>query len=284
MATRPENICPPEIYYNQDEAVKYTNSTRIIEIQEQLTERCIELLNIPEDEEQLILDIGCGSGLSGAQLSEHNHHWVGIDISRDMLNVAAERESEGDLYEIDMGQGFNFRHGVFDSAISVSALQWLCVASKKSYNPVARLKKFFQSLYNCLRAGGKAVLQFYPDGAQQLEMITTAAMKCGFGGGVIVDYPNSAKAKKLYLVIQAGGDTREQNIVMMNGLEDENEEEAKFNAAQKQKQIHKAKKPKIKSKEWIQNKKERQRAQGREVRPDSKYTGRKRSGPSKYLK
>jgi 18S rRNA (guanine1575-N7)-methyltransferase len=40
-------------------------------------------------------------------------------------------------------------------------------------------------------------------------MITTAAMRCGFGGGVIVDYPNSSKAKKLYLVISAGGDSRE---------------------------------------------------------------------------
>lgn len=69
--------------------------------------------------------------------------WLGIDISRDMLDVAVSRESEGELFEMDMGQGFNFRHGVFDSAISVSALQWLCVASKKCHNPVGRMKKFF---------------------------------------------------------------------------------------------------------------------------------------------
>lgn len=36
-------------------------------------------------------------------LSDNGHTWVGIDISRDMLDVAAERESEGDLYEVDMG-------------------------------------------------------------------------------------------------------------------------------------------------------------------------------------
>lgn len=65
-------------------------------------------------------------------------------------------------------------------------------------------------------------------------MITTAAMKCGFGGGVIVDYPNSAKAKKLYLVITAGGDSREQTIVMKDGLKgdlDGEDDEAKFHAA-----------------------------------------------------
>ena len=36
--------------------------------------------------------------------------------------------------------------------------------------------------------------------------------------------------------------------------------------------------PSIKSREWIQNKKERQRKQGKDVVHDSKYTGRKR-GP-----
>jgi len=32
-------------------------------------------------------------------------------------------------------------------------------------------------------------------------MITSAAMKSGFTGGLVVDYPNSTKAKKYYLVI-----------------------------------------------------------------------------------
>ena len=35
-------------------------------------------------------------------------------------------------------------------------------------------------------------------------MITNAAMKNGFTGGLIVDYPNSQKAKKYYLFLMAG--------------------------------------------------------------------------------
>lgn len=35
-------------------------------------------------------------------------------------------------------------------------------------------------------------------------MITSAAMKSGFTGGLVVDYPNSTRAKKYYLVIEAG--------------------------------------------------------------------------------
>ena len=35
-------------------------------------------------------------------------------------------------------------------------------------------------------------------------MITSAAMKNGFTGGLIVDFPNSKKAKKYFLFLMAG--------------------------------------------------------------------------------
>lgn len=50
-----------------------------------MTERCIELLVLPEDTPCLLLDIGCGSGLSGSVLEEYGHMWIGIDISSAML-------------------------------------------------------------------------------------------------------------------------------------------------------------------------------------------------------
>jgi 18S rRNA (guanine1575-N7)-methyltransferase len=35
-------------------------------------------------------------------------------------------------------------------------------------------------------------------------MITSAALKAGFLGGIVVDFPNSSKKKKMYLVLTAG--------------------------------------------------------------------------------
>lgn len=256
MSKRPEHENPPEVYYNDTVARKYAQSSRIRNIQKKMTERAIELLNLPS-EPCHILDVGCGSGLSGKVLAQHGHSWVGMDISTSMLGIAksAELQSSDDdddddvpsyrrntpfgqlplledeeaeeaeesevdddeenlrsgtarrFVEVlagDMGAGVPFRPGVFDGVISISAVQWLCYVDRKGHVPQRRLRTLFQSLYNCLRRGARAVIQFYPENATQMNMITQAAMKCGFGGGMVVDYPHSARAKKYFLVLYAG--------------------------------------------------------------------------------
>ena len=45
-----------------------------------------------------------------------------------MLDVAQERDVEGDVCLHDLGQGLPLRPGTFDGAISISAVQWLCNA------------------------------------------------------------------------------------------------------------------------------------------------------------
>lgn len=104
----------------------------------------------------------------------------------------------------DVGQGLCFKPGTFDGCISISALQWLCNADKKGHNPAKRLHKFFSSLYSSMSRGSRAVFQFYPENPQQVELITTQAMKAGFTGGLVVDYPNSTRAKKIFLCLFAG--------------------------------------------------------------------------------
>lgn len=304
--SRPELTGHASHFYNAKEAKKYDSSSRMIGVQREITERAIELLRLPPVSEKpsFILDVGCGSGLSGQVLEEHGHVWLGCDVSRDMLEVANERierkrldaingddsddsdnemndsendnESEkassGDLMHHDMGTGLPFRPATFDACISISALQWLCYSNTSAQVPKKRLTRFFSSLYQVLRRGGRAVLQFYPETAEQAVLISECAAKVGFAGGVVVDYPNSAKAKKHYLVL-----TFDRGYSAPKGLSDTGLErgQVRVDAARREKpKVRKRKNGK--SKDWILNKKESQRKKGKDVRPDTKYTGRKR--------
>jgi 18S rRNA (guanine1575-N7)-methyltransferase len=342
--SRPELTGRPELFYNTREARKYDSSSRMMGVQRDITERAIELLRLnPDGPPCLILDVGCGSGLSGKVLEDHGHVWVGCDISRDMLTVAKERmvrkngngekdngdetdddqeeESDddeelddanddddsnnrkpkfvstradrGDLLHHDMGTGLPFRAGVFDACVSVSALQWLCYGNSSQQNPKQRLARFFSSLYSVLKRGGRAVLQFYPETPEQAVLISEAATRVGFAGGVVIDYPNSAKAKKHYLVLSfdkgskqraaAGAATSSLTAASAAASAPQHVSVAAAAAAahsKKRKPVAVRKNKGVKTKEWILHKKESQRKKGKDVRPDSKYTARRR--PHKF--
>lgn len=287
MANRPELIAPPEIFYDDTEARKYTSSSRIIDIQAKLSERALELLALPGDGvPRLLLDIGCGSGLSGETLSENGHQWIGLDISQSMLNIALEREVEGDLLLGDMGQGLGLRPGVVDGAISISAVQWLCNADKASHEPRLRLKAFFGSLYRCLARGARAVFQIYPESVAQRELILGAAMRAGFAGGVVVDYPHSSKSRKEFLVLTCGppsisSEAPKGKVGDMESCSDDESSGDEENRTVCISDRHRPrKKQKItkkgKGREWVLKKKEQMRRKGCAVPPDTKYTARKR--------
>lgn len=56
-----------------------------------------------------------------------------------MLDVARERDVEGDVAQLDLGHGLPIRPGSFDGAISISALQWLCNAVRGERGPGSAL-------------------------------------------------------------------------------------------------------------------------------------------------
>ncbi|XP_052201058.1 18S rRNA (guanine-N(7))-methyltransferase RID2 [Diospyros lotus] len=286
--SRPELEAPPEIFYNDEEARKYTSSSRIIQIQADLSERALELLALPDDGvPKLLLDIGCGSGLSGETLSEHGHQWIGLDISQSMLDIALEREVEGDLLLGDMGQGLGLRPGVIDGAISISAVQWLCNADKSSHEPRLRLKAFFGSLYRCLARGARVVFQVYPESVAQRELILASAMRAGFAGGVVVDYPHSTKKRKEYLVLTCGPPSLSTATPKSIGKDEESCSDDDESSGDEENQTvgisdrHRPRKKrkiskKGKGREWVLKKKEQMRKKGNVVPPDSRYTARKR--------
>jgi 18S rRNA (guanine1575-N7)-methyltransferase len=269
--SRPEDILPPDLFYNDVESRKYTTSSRVKNIQASMTNRALELLDL--DSPSLILDIGCGSGLSGEILSDVTeeeggpHTWFGMDISSSMLAEALDRDVEGDMLLADMGQGIPFRAGTFDAAISISAIQWLCNAESSDVTPEGRLKRFFDGLYMSLKRGGKAVCQFYPKNAAQRSMISNAAIKAGFGAGILEDDPDT-KSLKVYLVLTVGGGDVSGTV---RNMSDVDIQDARKKDRKRGKEFEKKG-----SKQWIMRKKAQSEAKGKIVKPNSKFTGRRR--------
>lgn len=72
-----------------------------------MTYRALELLNLPPDEPAFLLDIGCGSGLSGEILDDEGYVWTGVDIAPSML-----------------GKCYCMRYALIDSEWGIQRLRW----------------------------------------------------------------------------------------------------------------------------------------------------------------
>ena len=159
--SRPEHLSGGATsHYTTKAAAQYQSNNRMRQVQMELSKRALELMGIPAGLSYLILDIGCGGGFSHEPFLRNGHVCVGMDINRTMLNnaVAAPRRRQkrqrgggddggggsgeatittttpegygcADVLESDMGDGLGFRRNIFDGAISISALQWLCYPS-----------------------------------------------------------------------------------------------------------------------------------------------------------
>lgn len=105
-----------------------------------------------------------------------------------------------------------------------------------------------------------------------------------------MDYPNSTKAKKHYLVLSF--DKHYKTPSGLNGAEgivgiddDDGQPQRTVRTVRVERDQGKKKRPPkkkkgVKTKEWIIHKKETQRKKGKNVRPDTKYTARRR--PTKF--
>lgn len=196
--------------------------------------------------------------------------------------TAISPSSIHDFLLADMGQGVGFRPGTFDGAISISALQWLCHSNKSSERPRDRLTRLFRTLFASLSRGARAVFQLYPDHPSQLDLILGCATKAGFSGGLVVDYPHSARARKYYLCLMSGSAAFGSSLPAGLQGDEMQEQEEQVDCARRRRQLQEAaasrkkRKRPVKDREWVLRKKELARKRGQEVAPDSKYTARKR--------
>ncbi len=185
-------------YFNSENIKKYAKSKSMMRIQEKITMRALELLEIRSSKIR-ILDAGCGPGFAALYLKEIGFEIVALDIISDFLicyNLTEVNPLVADMCYLP------FKPNSFDAIISISALQWIFrdIYNKKME---ALLIKLTKSFYKTLKNNSKAVIQFYPKNNEIMEKIGNLFISnTNFKGNFIIDNPNNAKKRKIFLLLK----------------------------------------------------------------------------------
>lgn len=184
-------------YFKGNVLVQYANSKNIMRIQEKITKRALELLNLKKDD-ALILDAGCGAGFAAIYLKEIGYRIVALDIISEFLNVYDIKE----LNPINADMCFPpFKPNTFDAIISISALQWVFrdINNKLMH---LMLKNLSKSFFKILKPNGRVIIQFYPKSNELMKRIGKIITDhTDFDGKFIVDNPNRQKKRKIFLLL-----------------------------------------------------------------------------------
>jgi len=93
----------------------------------------------PQIEGSRILDVGCGTGILCAALSEKSESYVGVDLSEESLRVASQASPDGNFVHADMTQ-LPFEAETFDFAFAITSLEF-CADKSRALGEVARCLK-----------------------------------------------------------------------------------------------------------------------------------------------
>ncbi|MEM7070560.1 MAG: methyltransferase domain-containing protein [Pseudomonadota bacterium] len=118
---------------------------KLAEIKYQAPEHIAYYLStiLPLAHQSTILDLGCGTGLSGQALKPFARRLIGVDLSQKMLEIAREKQIYDLLIEDDLDHVFKTLDEFFDIVTAVDVLCYL-----------GDLKKLHENVYRCLEEGG----------------------------------------------------------------------------------------------------------------------------------
>lgn len=135
-------------------------------------ERCAKALaGFTPEQDLAILDIGCGTGLSGKHLADSGFTRIdGCDINPEMLKVAKTRGVYDRLWQSSIKNPFPFEDGTYDAITAVGVIS---VGGAPADLLYALLKK--------LKSGGLAVFSFndHTFKAPEYECAIMAHTDCG---------------------------------------------------------------------------------------------------------
>ena len=195
---RPEDIHEKVTdYFNSKTIDSYASSKNMMRIQEKITSRALELLDLKK-QDLLILDAGCGPGFASAYLKYSGYKVISLDLISEFLYFY----NESVLNSIAADMCFPpFKSNCFDAIISISALQWIFrdINNKLMRQKLANLAKSFERI---VKPKSNIIFQFYPKNDMLLKEIGKIfTQNTNLNGNFIIDNPENAKKRKIYLLL-----------------------------------------------------------------------------------
>ena len=168
----------------------------------QETEGAAAAAAAPGDSRGVVVDVGCGTGLSSVEAVRLGHTVVGFDYSPSMLLAAAPQlvaKARGDLR-----QGIPVRAGAAAAVVSVGALHYLGDCADAAASFMADVRRVLLQADAPSGSSGVFVAQFFPSAAVDAAAVArgyaAAAADAGLWPSLLLDQPHRTDAKRWFLV------------------------------------------------------------------------------------
>lgn len=202
--------------YIGDNSLEYDNSIWMERNQKKATIICLQYLfdeklneigtvDSLNEQNYLIVDLGCGSGFSSEILVENGHRVIGVDILKDMLLKAKtkkkhlNKEKQLELILADINN-LPIKHTSIDHIISISAYNFIIHGKNLMRDISKTVNNTARYLKEILKPNGRVVIEFYPKDEKELNVFKSSFKDNGFDGFMIKKDSNQKSGQTFLLL------------------------------------------------------------------------------------
>ncbi|MHA1410820.1 MAG: class I SAM-dependent methyltransferase [Candidatus Odinarchaeia archaeon] len=184
----------PQDFFDEEKARSYEQSSAIQKSQIEISARVAELLELTD--KKIILDIGCGTGITSKYFLDKGHIVVGVDVSCPMMGFAVRKSVDGVIADF---REMPFRDESFEVVLSISTLQWVWGSSREEV--IDQYAKVIKEIRRVSKPNAVIGIQFYPQTEREFNIVSEIFKKNGFSGFIVIDKKPKSKKKRKYLIL-----------------------------------------------------------------------------------